>query len=145
MRTPILQFASVALFVLVLITGSISWLSAESTPGMDGTMLATSSLPSDAGAPAASGANEAAFVAQPSNEPSSAVASSVDLITAGACAALMSCCILVFALSRLRLRGGPAAASWSAVLRHTFSPAVFPTPLAFSVGPSLTLLSISRT
>lgn len=145
MRKLMLKLATAALLVLVPVIGSVSLQYAESVSGAES--LVTDALVSvlphyiDLSEVAESGG--VAFADQTLEGSAPIAASSVDLIAAGACAALIGCCILGFALLRLRFRGAPRS-SWTTALRRTSPLAFPPAPLASPIRPSLTLLSISR-
>lgn len=145
MRKVVLKLATVALLVLVSVSGSFVLQHSESASGVESTVTGTlvSVSPSHADTLVPSGTNGFAFADQAMESSASIVASPVDLIAAGVCAALIGCCILGFALLRFRLRGGPRP-SWVTVVHRTSPLAFPPAPLASPVRPSLTLLSISR-
>lgn len=146
MRKLILKIATVALLVLASIVGSISLQHATSVPGVESVATGSSFSPlsSNVGSSPVSGFDGAGFADHTLNGVTDIAASSADLIAAGACAALIGCCILGLALMRLRSRSAPRA-SWTTALRRTLSAICSPGPLASPIRPSLTLLSISRT
>lgn len=145
MRKLMLKIATVALLALISVTGSLMLQHTKTIAGAEsvvaGALVSVSPYSGDT--TAASEFDGIAATDQPLDGSASVNASSVDLMAAGVCAALIGCCILGFALLRLRLGGRPRP-SWIAVLRRTPPLAFSPAPLASPIPPSLTLLSISR-
>lgn len=146
MQKLMLKLTTAVVLVLASLTGSFTLQHVESASGAESVVTGTlvSVSPSRVTTEAASDTNGVTFADQAKESPASIVASSVDLITAGVCAALIGCCILGLALLRLSRRGGPGP-SWTATLRRMSPLASPPAPLASPIRPSLLLLSISRT
>lgn len=144
MHKLMLKIATAALLALASITGSSALLPAGSVPVAESvvTDALVSVLPSDVNIPEFSGM---ALADQTLEISASINAPAVDLIAAGACAALIGCCILGLALWRLRFRGDPRS-FWTTVLGRRTLAVVSPSaPLTSVIRPSLILLSISRT
>lgn len=146
MQNLILKIATASLLILAALTGTISAQHAEPTPAIESAVLGTtlSALPSSAESSHVSATDEIADANQTLNTPVSIDISPVNLIAAGACAAIIGCCVLGFALLRFRLRGRPRS-SWITAVRRISSVVIPLAPLTSPSRPSLTLLSISRT
>lgn len=141
MRKLMLRIATAALLTLVSIAGTSALLPAETVTTAQvavidshGSVLASDQVSDFSGVTLA---GQAMGLAASIN------ASTVDQIAAGACAALIGCCILGLALLKLRFRGDPRF-SWSAISRSAFAVVRPLASLRSALRPSLTLLSISR-
>lgn len=141
MRKLMLKIATAALLTLVSIAGTSAFLPAETVVtaqaavvGSHGSVLASDQVSDFSGI---------AIAGQTVDLTASINGPTVDLITAGACAALIGCCILGLALLRLRFRGDPRF-SWSVIGRRALTVARPLVSLRSAPRPSLTLLSISR-
>lgn len=141
MHKLMLKIATAALLTLVSIAGTSALLPAETVATAQvaaidshGSVLASDQVADFSGVTLA---GQAMGLAASINT------STVDLIAAGACAALIGCCILGLALLKLRFRGDPRF-SRSAIGRSAFAVISPLASLRPPTRPSLTLLSISR-
>ncbi|WP_194421579.1 hypothetical protein [Microbacterium abyssi] len=139
-----LKITAAALLALVSVVGASALPHAASASAAESAItstLATTASSSSADSAAATSDSSKMIFGQVLE---ASVIASPALITAGVCAALIGCCILVLALLRLYLGSGRKH-SWVAT-QLRMSPVVSAAvPLTRLIRPSLVLLSISRT